>query len=315
MRDEKIYPIKVVSNRTGLSLYVIRAWEKRYSAVKPFRTETNRRLYSTEDIQKLQLLSKAIRLDHKIGTIANLSTDELENLINEDDRENLKADPINTDLQQKKSPDIFIETFMNNVSSLDSASLNSILKEASIVLSNQELLGKVIAPIIYQIGDKWRVGEIRVSHEHIASLVIRDFLTNLRNTNQVNVNTPGILIGTPRSNVHELGALLIAAMAAIEGWKVTYLGPDLPAEEIVSVANNKNIKVVCISLVFPYSDPIIVSELKTLGSYLSQDTKLIVGGRAANSYKDTLDLIDATLITDLATFREQLMTIENSFTA
>ena len=40
------HPIKVVARRTGLSAHVIRIWEKRYGAVEPERTDTNRRLYS-----------------------------------------------------------------------------------------------------------------------------------------------------------------------------------------------------------------------------------------------------------------------------
>ena len=40
--------IKVVARRTGLSAHVIRIWEKRYGAVEPERTVTNRRLYSDE---------------------------------------------------------------------------------------------------------------------------------------------------------------------------------------------------------------------------------------------------------------------------
>ena len=61
------YPIKVVSQMTGLSAFVIRAWEKRYSVVIPSRTETNRRLYSENDIEKLRLLNEAVQGGHNIG--------------------------------------------------------------------------------------------------------------------------------------------------------------------------------------------------------------------------------------------------------
>ncbi|MBT8386872.1 MAG: MerR family transcriptional regulator, partial [Ignavibacteria bacterium] len=64
------YPIKVVSQMTGLSAFVIRAWEKRYDAVTPARTETNRRLYSEDDIEKLRLLNEAVNKGHNIGGIA-----------------------------------------------------------------------------------------------------------------------------------------------------------------------------------------------------------------------------------------------------
>ncbi len=71
------YPIKVVSQMTGISAFVIRAWEKRHNVVTPSRTETNRRLYSDEDIEKLKLLNEAVKSGHNIGGIAYLSIDEL----------------------------------------------------------------------------------------------------------------------------------------------------------------------------------------------------------------------------------------------
>ena len=40
------HSIQSVARRTGLTPHVIRIWEKRYAAVQPSRTETNRRLYS-----------------------------------------------------------------------------------------------------------------------------------------------------------------------------------------------------------------------------------------------------------------------------
>ena len=46
---EHDHPIQVVVRRTGLSPHVIRVWEKRYDAVVPTRTPTNRRRYSDAD--------------------------------------------------------------------------------------------------------------------------------------------------------------------------------------------------------------------------------------------------------------------------
>lgn len=56
--------IKVVAQRTGLSAHLIRIWEKRYGAVEPERTETNRRLYSDEQIERLSLLRDITQNGH-----------------------------------------------------------------------------------------------------------------------------------------------------------------------------------------------------------------------------------------------------------
>ena len=63
----EMHPIKVVSRRTGLTPHVIRAWEKRYHAVTPKRTRTNRRVYTDEDVERLLLLRRATLAGRSIG--------------------------------------------------------------------------------------------------------------------------------------------------------------------------------------------------------------------------------------------------------
>ena len=75
--------IKMVARRTGLSAHVIRIWEKRYGAVEPARSGTNRRLYSESQIERLGLLRDVTRAGHSIGLVANLGTEELRKLAGE----------------------------------------------------------------------------------------------------------------------------------------------------------------------------------------------------------------------------------------
>src|SRR5512140_1043166 len=78
--NEPHHAIKGVSRRTGLSAHVIRIWEKRYGAVTPARTGTNRRLYSEEQIERLSLLRDVTRAGHSIGLVAKLQTQALRKL-------------------------------------------------------------------------------------------------------------------------------------------------------------------------------------------------------------------------------------------
>ena len=74
------HAIKIVTRRTGLSAHVIRIWEKRYGAVKPERTGTNRRLYSEEQIERLDLLREITQAGHSIGLVAKLPIGRLRKL-------------------------------------------------------------------------------------------------------------------------------------------------------------------------------------------------------------------------------------------
>ena len=64
-----VITMKTASARTGLSPHVIRVWEQRYKAVVPARTETNRRVYSEEQVERLRLLGMATRAGHSIRLI------------------------------------------------------------------------------------------------------------------------------------------------------------------------------------------------------------------------------------------------------
>ena len=75
------HSIKTASRMTGLSAHLIRIWEKRYGAVAPKRTATNRRLYSDDEIERLNLLRLATAAGHSIGNIAKLPLARLKSLV------------------------------------------------------------------------------------------------------------------------------------------------------------------------------------------------------------------------------------------
>ena len=57
-----------------------------------------------------------------------------------------------------------------------------------------------------------------------------------------------LLIATPKGQLHELGALIIAVIASADGWNVTYMGPDLPGEEIAAAIDKLHPKIVALVL-------------------------------------------------------------------
>jgi MerR family transcriptional regulator, light-induced transcriptional regulator len=307
MDSEYIYPIKVVAAKTGLTAHAIRAWEKRYTAIEPSRTDTNRRLYSDDDIHRLKLLAKLTKSGHSIGTIAKLHTEELEKLIAE----------ISSDVGEKIAGEIgirssYLTSGLHAIETLDEKKLEEILSKASVDLSQPDLLQEVVIPMINSIGDNWKNGSMRIYHEHLASAVVKTFLSNLIATFEVEQNAPHIIIATPVGQMHELGALMAALAAASEGWRVTYLGPNLPAEEIAAAVQQIKSKALALSLVYPPDDPKINVELTKLAGYLGKDTIIYAGGNSVESYIKTLSKINANVLSDLNDFRNELVIIRKN---
>jgi len=302
------YPIRVVSQITGLSVFVIRAWEKRYDVVTPSRTDTNRRLYSEEDIEKLKLLNEAVHSGHNISGIAGLSVNELKTI--QGNKSNIittsKIEPKEYTLEDTR---LFFDECINAIKVYDAKTLETILLKASAKLSQPQLIEDLIIPLVYTIGDLWHDGNIRIANEHLASSVIRSFLTNLLEQHIPSDKAPIIISATPRGQDHELGALIVGVTAASIGWKVIYLGPNLPEEEIVAVSDSLGAKVVALSIVYPSDDPQLRKDLLNLKKMLPENVSLIVGGRAANGYMDILEEINAIVVKNTKHLKFELNTI------
>ncbi|MBC8095853.1 MAG: MerR family transcriptional regulator [Akkermansiaceae bacterium] len=294
---EAHHNIKAVARRTGLTLHVIRIWEKRYAAVQPSRTDTNRRLYSEEEIERLTLLRDITRAGHSIGSVARLSTDELRHLGAQaeatENRERRQA-------VEGSGTIPLLDECIRAVKALDSRSLENALKQGSAELGAQGLLQKIIGPLAQTIGDLWREGAITAAHEHFASAVIRIFLGHAAKPFAGAEGAPVLVVATPAGQLHELGALLAAATAANLGWHVTYLGASLPAAEIAGAARQNRARAVALSLVYPEDDSRLEGELTRLRELLSAEVPLIVGGRAMPAYREVLEKIGAQPIKDLA---------------
>lgn len=290
------YPIQLAARLTGLSTHVIRIWEQRYQAVEPERTPTNHRLYSQRDIERLALLRDVTRAGHNISQMARLPNDNLRALA-----ANAAVLKVPAPLSAAATPvtDDFLEECLASVRCLDGHALDDILKRATTALGAQGVLHRVIAPLTQILGDFWRDGRITVAHEHLATGRIRAFLANLATPYGGNQGAPGLVVGTPTGQLHEMGALLVGALAANLGWQVIALGAGLPALEIAGAAHQKKARAVALSLVYPEDDANLPGELTRLHEALSAQTVLLVGGRAMPAYREVLQELGAVLVEDL----------------
>ncbi len=309
---ETMHNIKFVVNQTGLSAHVIRAWERRYEALTPDRTQTNRRLYSDEDIEKLLLLKKAVEAGQSIGRIARLSTPELNGMLarlSPEQREQRLETSSAT--APADSPLPYSQQLRLAVQSLDAERLEMILRQATIALGAIEVIERLLPPLLEWVGTGWREGEVRVAQEHLATAVVRTYLGRTLDSIKPSAHSPCLVITTPAGQVHELGALMVAVTAASEGWRVLYLGPNLPAEEISSAVRQMGAKGVALSIVYPPDDLRLHSELENLRSGVGEEVAILVGGRGAKGYSETLYRIGATLATDLTATRFELESLRS----
>ena len=225
--DSKRYPMRTVSEATGLTAHVIRVWEKRYSAIVPFRTPKNHRLYSEEDVERLKLFKMAIESGQKISRIARLSNDDISDFIEERSSQDQSIDqplfsrsqvvPLEEDQGSNETYQYHIDQCYKATQELSPVTLEKALIEASVELSQPKLIETVITPLMTKIGNQWQDGSLRIVNQHLASEVIRNFLVEMRSVFNIPVSAPVVVVATPTGQSHDMGAFAVALFAEAEG--------------------------------------------------------------------------------------------------
>lgn len=291
--------MKMVAQRTGLSPHVLRVWERRYDAVTPDRSNSNQRLYTEKETVRLELLAQLTRAGHGIRQIAGLPEEELQSMV--------RSLPGEATTSGNAGPaDAFLEDAWLCVLALDPAGLRDVLDKAAVSEGGSPLLERLLVPLIHRIGTGWESGELSIAEEHAASAVIREVLFLNSRPFAESAGAPGLVVATPAGQLHELGAVLVSALARRLGWRVTYLGPSLPAEEIARAVARAKPSAVALSVVYPGDDPLLPDELRRLRRLLPPGLPVIIGGRASASYGEVIAETGALTPVDLDGFKSEL---------
>lgn len=290
------YTIRAVAARTGLSQHTIRAWERRYGALTPERTETNRRLYGQADVERLTLLGRAVAAGHAISQVADLSNDALLEMAAD-------AAPA---AKHSSKPRRFVAECEGAIRRMDAATFEHTLLNATAELGAHAVIDDVLVPLIRHIDHGWQAGTVGVAQEHLASTAIRAQLDRIRTWMTPQPFAPRIVVTTPAGQSHELGATLVATVAALQGWHVVYLGSNMPSHEIASATRRVEARAVALSLVYPEDDPGMRAQLGDLRTQLGDGFPILAGGRAATAYEDELVAVGAMILESLPELRDAL---------
>jgi len=292
--------VRLVSERTGLSPHVLRVWERRYGVVSPSRSEGGQRLYSDRDIERLRLLHRATEAGRNISQLAKLSDAELTEIVRADEA----ARP--GEAMAGGGAEVMAGLY-RAVETLDGAELEHLLRRALATLGTAAAMDSVVVPLMVRIGEGWHGGGLNPAQEHLATAVVQQVLGEVLHDLARGTGTGRrILVATPRGQRHVLGALLVALSAAALGWRVTFLGMDLPIPDILRAAEMTGAEVVALSLTYPADDPTLGAELRALCRELPEGTVLVLGGAAASAYAVGLPQERIRLPADLSALRREL---------
>jgi DNA-binding transcriptional MerR regulator len=262
-RGEMSYRIKRVAQVTGINPATLRAWERRYNLIAPGRTEAGYRLYSDDDVAMLtrirQLTDEGLTIGEAIARVRRTSS------------------PVGEHAQAPELADVRAQ-LRDALLRFDRAGALAAYERLG-ALPPVRVSEEVLLPVMREIGDVWADGTAVVAQEHFASAFVREKLAGMIAAldGGVGPGPEGVCAGAP-GELHEFGLMACALHLAAAGWRVIYLGADVPLEEIGRVVRERSPALVCTSLV--HRRPAdecgrLATELRRLAP---RDTAVILGG-------------------------------------
>jgi DNA-binding transcriptional MerR regulator len=279
------YPIRTAARLCGLTTDTLRVWERRYRAVQPVRSNGGARYYTESELQRLTLLRRAVDSGHSIRQVATLADGELRRLVGGPAQAGIAPNgaPAPAAAEPGQGPIAAArERFLAAIDTLDLPGAQAELERVAAFATPHELATEMVAPIMQAAGERWSAGTWRIAHVHSCSAASRTVLGTLIGLYGRQASGPTLLCCALNGEFYEIDVLLSALLAAAQRWRVVYLGPSIPAEDLVSVAATLEPRAVAVGLAWPESTEALAETVTYLRHELAAEVELWLGGSGAS---------------------------------
>jgi methanogenic corrinoid protein MtbC1 len=233
-----MYNIKQAAARAGVTVPVLRAWERRYGIVEPGRTASGYRQFDDAAVARIRSMRDLVEAGWAPSNAAAAI------LAGEVPVEATGASGATALAATTETPaEVVRDQFVAAAGALDPAALERVLDDTFARGSFERVAGDALFPALRALGDAWASGTISVAGEHLASAAVQRRLGQALEAagRPGTVGAPAgsrapVIVGLPPGGRHELGALAFAVAARRGGLPVAYLGPDLPVDDWLRAA-------------------------------------------------------------------------------
>jgi MerR family transcriptional regulator, light-induced transcriptional regulator len=257
-----------LSRRSGISPELLRAWERRYGLLRPTRSAGGLRLYSPDDLARVQAMQRHLAEGYAAAEAAALATQTTGRTDSEIATPTLK------------------DELAAALASFDDGEAHAVFDALLARLSIDALLRDVIVPYLHELGERWERGEVSIAQEHFASTLLRGRLLGLARGWGRGIGPVAVLACAPGEQ-HDLGLIAFGLALRAHGWRIVYLGTDTPIASVADTARSCSPAAVVVSAV----DPRVLRRHAKELQQLALATRLCLGGAGASKARLDADVL------------------------
>ncbi len=264
------FTIRDLENLTGIKAHTIRIWEQRYSFLKPQRTDTNIRYYTSQELRKILNIALLAKYGYKISHINKMNEDDL--------RKNIYS--LSTaEAQQDRLVNDLIQCTVN----IDMEKFENVLDSYILSKGIDKTIIQIIFPFLNRIGILWMTNHISPGEEHLITNIIRQkLIVGIEGVSTHFLRDKLLLLFLPEGEYHEIGLLYVAYLLKKHGTKVLYLGADVPVKDLKTICSIKPPDYLYTHTTCDFKSEKYFSELHNA----MPNTKLVISGKLCHKFKN-----------------------------
>lgn len=235
--------IGALSRATRIPVETLRTWERRYGVPAPVRTPSGQRQFPVAAVEQLRKVTMLLEQGYRPGEILALPTAELDGLLSLAERRRPRPGP-----DSRTAVDPPVAAMLEAIRGFDRVGLVGALRANWSRLGPLRFLEECASALLFEVGKGWEEGRLHIRHEHFASECVFDVLREVREPYDRQASGPRVALATLPGDLHEGGLLMAATVMAIRGYRVLYLGPDTPVEQIAATVRDGEVAVAILSI-------------------------------------------------------------------
>jgi DNA-binding transcriptional MerR regulator len=238
-QDEPIYNIGVVARMTGIPAATLRVWERRYGFPDTARTEGGHRLYTENDIKRLQWvkakIDEGLQTRQAVKALESLEEDEAFPPTAPSNGDGLVSPGLRPPALDEDA-DSYIELLQRRLLDLlldhEISKSDELFSEAMALYSPEDVMLHLIRPTLWQIGEGWVKGEITIGTEHLATHYLRQRLLAWLRIGPPPFDVGDTVLACAPGEYHEGSLMIFGALMRRRRWPVAYLGQSIPLPDL-----------------------------------------------------------------------------------
>jgi excisionase family DNA binding protein len=144
---------------------------------------------------------------------------------------------------------------------------------------------QVLSPAMTAIGVRWAAGNLEIFVEHRASNIALRLIGQFGSRfTRRGVSKGTVVLGSPADEMHTLSTSIVADLIRHEGWNVSDVGANMPAEAFAeAIRQGEDVVAVCIGVTMPGSLPAAQATIGAIRKVVPHDLPVLIGGAGITS--------------------------------